>query len=872
MKIILNNTTSYIEFELADIEVQTKINKGLRETTGVKEPGYQKTARYQQGNWDGITEFYNRHTGAFPTGLLPQVLKFCQMFQEDVYPELRVSIEDNRPEEFIAPEDIPKTMTMLKEGKELTLFDHQLQAVTASLKAHAGIANQATNSGKCTLYSTNILTAENGYIPLGDIAESFGIDTTDTAERTIPVDFKIINRYGKPENVVAITVNGERSTTKVSYQSGYSTTQTSNHPLLVLDDNGDKVWRKTEDLKVGDYVVRRTTTDVFGTEHKGTALTYFTGLMSAGTDNEVPKWVMAGDKETVVSFLSGYIEANSLWTLNTEETLAITTSSEKLAHQVSLLMRQLGVHPILSTQATGKYTISLSDTASTTFLAQLNFKHTENKVQASVTEPSVYEYDKIVAIEDAGVQPTFDISTEITHSFIAEGIVNHNTAIAVAYIKSLLPYLKYGEKVMYLVPSAVIFTQAIQTMTENFGEENVGYIGDGKRNIKKINVVINASLVAGLKIPDPKAVKGKKERVQQIINREILPEFSSDANLRYRLGMFLEKYPQGKRKDSNKLAVKERLQEIYDTCQTDNKVRMALNSEQAKYTKTLRKMFSKKQKKYEGIVELIDNTPVVIADEAHHISGDGLYNALMTFDKAQYKLALTGSIDLKNPLLVQRITAFFGEIVHKTSNEEMIQKGVSAKPTVTMFELPYEDSTKPKSQFAFEKEPYLTMYTREIVQNTKRNRLIGNITKGIYDGGKTTLIIVNQIAHGDILKEMFDDLDIPSEFLSGADGSDVRADITRRVTNGELRVLIATNIFDEGADISNLNALIIASGGKSFRQVMQRIGRVLRKKKTGENVASVFDFVDRQDEILYRHSKNRKTIYKDEGYDLHVIK
>ena len=118
---------------------------------------------------------------------------------------------------------------------------------------------------------------------------------------------------------------------------------------------------------------------------------------------------------------------------------------------------------------------------------------------------------------------------------------------------------------------------------------------------------------------------------------------------------------------------------------------------------------------------------------------------------------------------------------------------------------------------------------------------------------------------------MFDSVNITAEFLSGADDSDTRKEITSRVVNGELRVLIATTIFDEGADISNLNALIIASGGKSFRQVMQRVGRVLRKKKTGENVASVFDFVDRQDPILYKHSKNRKSIYTDEGYELNVI-
>jgi protein RecA len=41
-----------------------------------------------------------------------------------------------------------------------------------------------------------------------------------------------------------------------------------------------------------------------------------------------------------------------------------------------------------------------------------------------------YTYEEVVEIQDLGTQPTFDLALEETHSFIANGVVSHNTSIA----------------------------------------------------------------------------------------------------------------------------------------------------------------------------------------------------------------------------------------------------------------------------------------------------------------------------------------------------------------------------------------------------------------------------------------------------------
>ena len=43
---------------------------------------------------------------------------------------------------------------------------------------------------------------------------------------------------------------------------------------------------------------------------------------------------------------------------------------------------------------------------------------------------AAYTYERVVAIEDGGLQPTFDLMVPETHSFVANGMLSHNTTVA----------------------------------------------------------------------------------------------------------------------------------------------------------------------------------------------------------------------------------------------------------------------------------------------------------------------------------------------------------------------------------------------------------------------------------------------------------
>ncbi len=88
-------------------------------------------------------------------------------------------------------------------------------------------------------------------------------------------------------------------------------------------------------------------------------------------------------------------------------------------------------------------------------------------------------------------------------------------------------------------------------------------------------------------------------------------------------------------------------------------------------------------------------------------------------------------------------------------------------------------------------------------------------------------------------------------------------DVINMLSNGEVDLLIGTSHIDEGVDISQLDILILSAGGKKNRRVIQRLGRVLRKSKTGK-YAYIIDFSDQNSKVLSRQSQSRLEMYQNE--------
>lgn len=137
----INNDYSYLE----TTDVKTK--QFLWDKLRFREKDYFHNSRYKRHLWDGYTDFFNRETGKFLTGLLPEVRAALKV--QNVAPEindLRQKTEFNVDvvdEKFLAG---------------VVLHDYQVDYINQAIKKQRGIIFSPTSSGK-TLMMVGILKA-----------------------------------------------------------------------------------------------------------------------------------------------------------------------------------------------------------------------------------------------------------------------------------------------------------------------------------------------------------------------------------------------------------------------------------------------------------------------------------------------------------------------------------------------------------------------------------------------------------------------------------------------------------------------------------------------------------------------------------------
>lgn len=249
---------------------------------------------------------------------------------------------------------------------------------------------------------------------------------------------------------------------------------------------------------------------------------------------------------------------------------------------------------------------------------------------------------------------------------------------------------------------------------------------------------------------------------------------------------------------------------------------------------------------------------VVMLDECHHSSAKTFFRLVQRID-APWRYGLSGTpfglADGKG-LMVE---AAFGPVVECVTNAELIGLGVNARPVIRMLEV-----ATPKLDDGLD---WQSVYKAGIVNNDARNEAIAREAAAFAKRGWPTLVLVRELAHGDQIAQILSGLHVPHAFVHGQMPTDEVERQKDRLTEGKIAVLIASPIFGEGVDIPMVRALIIADGGQSVANVLQKIGRGLRRKQ-GDNRLDAVDFADTTHRWLARHSQERLALYEAEGFEV----
>jgi len=252
--------------------------------------------------------------------------------------------------------------------------------------------------------------------------------------------------------------------------------------------------------------------------------------------------------------------------------------------------------------------------------------------------------------------------------------------------------------------------------------------------------------------------------------------------------------------------------------------------------------------------KFMSSCDMVFVDE-FHINKAWQVTKLLDFCSAPLRFGLSGTIQEKNKVKMMHYMGMTGPIIAEIRNKELVELGRSARPSIRFVEV-----HSPK----IAGEKFGASYRFGVVENEIRNQLVVQETLRYVKREKKTLLTVARIAHGILLKRMLEkQMDLPCEFLSGSTPLDVRKKVIQQFEKGRIAVLIASPIFDTGMDVPAIESWVNAAGGRGWELVLQRLGRVLRRKE-GENRVYITDFIDLQNKYLLEHSLKRFQYYQRE--------
>lgn len=239
----------------------------------------------------------------------------------------------------------------------------------------------------------------------------------------------------------------------------------------------------------------------------------------------------------------------------------------------------------------------------------------------------------------------------------------------------------------------------------------------------------------------------------------------------------------------------------------------------------------------------------LIIDECHHAAAKTYQKLNKTAWKGiYYRYFFTATPfrnDSEEQLLFESIA---GQVIYKLDYQTAIREGYIVPIEAYYYILPKQKT---------DAYTYREVYNELVINNTARNTMIVELLTTLHSTGKSTLCLVKEVKHGQILSDI---TGLP--FVHGMD-DDSRKYIDR-FNKGQIKVLIGTTgILGEGIDTKPCEYVVVTGLGKAKSQFMQQIGRSVRKYP-GKESAKVIIFRDTSHKFLTRHFNEQKKILVDE--------
>ena len=279
-----------------------------------------------------------------------------------------------------------------------------------------------------------------------------------------------------------------------------------------------------------------------------------------------------------------------------------------------------------------------------------------------------------------------------------------------------------------------------------------------------------------------------------------------------------------------------------------------------------------------GIKSFLKSAGCVVTDEAHHVPAEQ-WKAIVDYVDARYRWGLTATPDRSDGLGFM-LNVFIGPLLYRVSTVYLLEQGYLQSPTIVPVRTGYFPK---KSDYGYVKGNNTSLNfskaVSSICKDNGRNNIIRDLCVCSVNHGRQTLILVSRKSNATLIYKLLLKSRVKSCVMTSDVSSENRDLALRLFRKNKIKVIIATQLADEGLDVPNIDCIISASPAKHHGRVLQRVGRALR---LGGEPPIVFDLVDEQEfrnqfnhrkraytkeygtVVLTEHSVNEAIFYMDE--------
>lgn len=287
----------------------------------------------------------------------------------------------------------------------------------------------------------------------------------------------------------------------------------------------------------------------------------------------------------------------------------------------------------------------------------------------------------------------------------------------------------------------------------------------------------------------------------------------------------------------------------------------------------------------EAVHYLPDAGALLIGDEVHRYATDGNADALA--ERFDWRLGLTATYERPDAGEATFLDPYFGGVVFQIGFERAIAEGVICHFKVALIGVqfsPYERFHYIKAEETLRStrrwlvghgkvaaQPFgvflnqvnalanagssesQAMARRYLSAFADRKRLLAeaqgkgdtlaSLTPAVHDADRAMLFTETKHAAEDAAVA-FSNLGLRARSIHSGSSTLERRGVLRSFGNGEIQIVCAPRILEEGVDVPAADLGIVAAASSSHRQMVQRMGRVLRKKSDNRRARFAVLFVE----------------------------